>query len=223
MGYSLQDIAAEVGAVKSTICLWVKGIEPGCNVRKKKSVEKWEKIYEHKTCDIELFKKLASSGRSRFVISKKMELSLGYIKYLSSKLNIKVKDYEGAVRYGNTSGICLMCKTKATGNIRYCNTCISRMRRFKRKKRCVEYKGCKCEKCGWTATDVSQYAAFHFHHNSSDKEFTISSQCKNNWEKIKTELDKCEIVCANCHNIIHSKYQDFVTIYKDFVTMPESG
>jgi 5-methylcytosine-specific restriction endonuclease McrA len=46
--------------------------------------------------------------------------------------------------------------------------------------------------------------ALHFHHvNPGDKKFRISGKWAMSWENLRTELDKCIIVCANCHAEIH--------------------
>jgi predicted HNH restriction endonuclease len=44
-----------------------------------------------------------------------------------------------------------------------------------------------------------------FHHvDSTKKEFGIgNSGYTRSWEKVKKELDKCILVCANCHREIH--------------------
>lgn len=89
----------------------------------------------------------------------------------------------------------------------YCKTCntkdvLARQRRFKRL--AVEYKGGECERCGYHKT----IAALEFHHKDrTQKEFQISKFRLANWdknrEKIIRELDKCELVCANCHREEH--------------------
>ena len=57
----------------------------------------------------------------------------------------------------------------------------------------------KCNRCGF-----SDYRALQFHHNG-DKEANISDMFKrrSNLDKIKLEADKCEVLCANCHQIEH--------------------
>lgn len=67
----------------------------------------------------------------------------------------------------------------------------------------IEYKGGKCEKCGY---DKCQ-AALDFHHkNPTEKDFCISNRnISLHWEEIKKELDKCSLLCANCHREEHSK------------------
>lgn len=65
----------------------------------------------------------------------------------------------------------------------------------------LEYKGAKCSICGYDKC----VAALDFHHtNMDEKEFNLSSRnLKFDWEKIKEELDKCVVVCANCHRELH--------------------
>lgn len=62
-------------------------------------------------------------------------------------------------------------------------------------------KGNKCKQCGWTGN----IAAFAFHHpDPSKKEFGISSAITTNWEKYWKEAEKCDLLCSNCHMILHS-------------------
>lgn len=67
----------------------------------------------------------------------------------------------------------------------------------------VEYKGNKCEICGYNKC----IDALEFHHkNSSLKDFSISNKgYTRSLKKVKEELDKCILVCANCHRELHAK------------------
>lgn len=70
-------------------------------------------------------------------------------------------------------------------------------RRRKIKTLAIEYKGGKCRVCGY-----SKYqGALDLHHiKSEEKEFGIGDKgYTRSWEKVKAELDKCVLVCANCH------------------------
>ncbi|KKK68951.1 hypothetical protein LCGC14_2938920 [marine sediment metagenome] len=69
-------------------------------------------------------------------------------------------------------------------------------RRRKFRKLAADYKGGKCTKCGYNKC----LDALEFHHrNPTEKEFNISSSYCLSWENIKRELDKCDLLCANCH------------------------
>lgn len=72
--------------------------------------------------------------------------------------------------------------------------------RQKIKTKAIEYKGGKCERCGYNKCEW----ALDFHHkNANEKEFSISRYSTLSWDRIKKELDKCIMVCANCHREIH--------------------
>ncbi len=77
----------------------------------------------------------------------------------------------------------------------------------KRRKRLREmaraYKGGKCAICGYNLCQ----RALSFHHiNSKEKEFGLSSRgLTRSWKKIKEEIDKCVLLCANCHMEVHDK------------------
>ena len=74
------------------------------------------------------------------------------------------------------------------------------------KKHLVLYKGGKCEICGYNKS----FNALQFHHlNPQEKDFTISTHANLlsnfNIELYHKEVDKCILVCANCHAEIHEK------------------
>ena len=74
-------------------------------------------------------------------------------------------------------------------------------RRDRVKVKAIEYKGGKCERCSYKKC----IPALEFHHVESEhKDFSLSGDGHTrSWEKIKVELDKCILVCANCHREIH--------------------
>jgi hypothetical protein len=66
----------------------------------------------------------------------------------------------------------------------------------------VEYKGGKCEFCGYNKC----IEALEFHHiDETTKEFQISGSTKS-LEKQKKETDKCYMLCANCHREVHAGF-----------------
>ncbi len=99
--------------------------------------------------------------------------------------------------------------TRTSGHtLKYCNSCMVNHRRFLRKKKMVEYKGGKCQRCGYDKC----LAAFDFHHRDpKGKEFNISGNHCIAWNKLRKELDKCDLVCSNCHREIgasNSRWQN---------------
>ena len=70
------------------------------------------------------------------------------------------------------------------------------------KVKAVEYKGGKCYICGYDKC----VAALEFHHiDPKTKSFSISGNgFTHSWDKIKQELDKCVLLCANCHREVEN-------------------
>ena len=75
-----------------------------------------------------------------------------------------------------------------------------KMVRIRMKEKSVAYKGGKCERCGY---DKCIWALSFHHRDVSEKEFSLSQYRVMDWGRIKRELDKCELVCENCHREIH--------------------
>lgn len=81
-----------------------------------------------------------------------------------------------------------------------CNEAVIKRRQVLKKK-AVEYKGGKCEICGYNKC----IDALEFHHlDPTEKEYGIGGDgSTKSFERLKKELDKCICVCANCHREIH--------------------
>lgn len=72
--------------------------------------------------------------------------------------------------------------------------------RVRTKLKLIEYKGGKCKVCGY---DKPIPSAYNFHHRDPlKKDFTISGKSWS-FERLKQEVEKCDLVCANCHAEIH--------------------
>lgn len=76
-------------------------------------------------------------------------------------------------------------------------------RGLKRKWECIQSRGGKCEICGYD----KNISALEFHHkdpNEKDFQLDIRHFSNHTISKLKSELDKCILVCANCHREIHN-------------------
>ena len=78
-----------------------------------------------------------------------------------------------------------------------------RKKRTSHKVKAIEYMGGKCNHCD-LITEHREVYDFH-HVNMAEKEVDPGSLMQCSWEKLKKELDKCILLCANCHRIVHSK------------------
>lgn len=70
-----------------------------------------------------------------------------------------------------------------------------------RKQRIVYAMGGQCALCGYN----KNIQALEMHHiNPDEKEFTFSkTQEYHNWEELSKEMQKCVLLCANCHREVH--------------------
>lgn len=71
-----------------------------------------------------------------------------------------------------------------------------------RKRDLVAYKGGKCERCG-----VEYHPnVFDFHHyDPSQKSFGVcQANFQRSWQNLIAEVDKCFMLCANCHREVHT-------------------
>lgn len=73
---------------------------------------------------------------------------------------------------------------------------------LRKKKEAIEYLGGKCIRCGYDKC----HGALHFHHRDPTTKLGA-------WDKVRLwskerrlkELDKCDLLCANCHAEIHDE------------------
>ena len=74
-------------------------------------------------------------------------------------------------------------------------------RRKKLREMAREHLGGKCALCGYNKCQ----RALSFHHkDNSKKEFGLSARgLTRSWEKIKAEIEKCVLLCSNCHMEVH--------------------
>lgn len=94
---------------------------------------------------------------------------------------------------------------------KYCSSkCRSKagVDRFRRnlKRKAIEYKGGECSFCGY---DKSQTALCFHHPDPKEKDFSLGNNgLTRKWDDIKPELDKCILLCLNCHAEVHAGWEE---------------
>lgn len=127
------------------------------------------------------------------------------------------------------SKTCLSCETPLGGKKRkYCsleckrnflvngNSSYSQRRRgIKRKIELILLKGGKCEKCGYD----KNLSSLCFHHiDEKSKSFNLCSRTIASYgmTTILEEVEKCQLLCHNCHNEHHNPDLELKKLKKDF-------
>lgn len=122
---------------------------------------------------------------------------------------------------------CQICERKyvlkrtSGHNKTICNSCRTALRRYKIKKELLEYKGCKCERCGYNKNIKN----LEFHHlNPAEKDFDISTEGGiRSIEEFKKEVDKCILVCTICHRDIHDEMSGTTKRLEEYLTRVTSS
>ncbi len=75
-------------------------------------------------------------------------------------------------------------------------------RRKKIREMAVAYKGGQCQLCSYDRC----LAALEFHHpDPVQKDFSISADgSTRSWARVRLEIEKCVLLCANCHREVHA-------------------
>lgn len=64
----------------------------------------------------------------------------------------------------------------------------------------------KSNPCSCGESDPS-CLVFH-HRNAEEKELAISELYDKSWDKLKSEIEKCDVMCVNCHRKLHYKIRE---------------
>lgn len=108
-------------------------------------------------------------------------------------------------RHGETRFWLTKDKGKPRWRCGKCNYAGVKRRRRKIKALAVSYKGGRCLRCGYDTCA----SALEFHHRDpGKKDIQISQKANIAWETIRLELDKCDMLCANCHREQHNCDED---------------
>lgn len=77
-----------------------------------------------------------------------------------------------------------------------------RQKRRNRILEAVKFHGDKCANCRQTFAPC----VYDFHHvNPEEKEFTIGENTLASKKRFFEEVEKCILLCANCHRLVHYK------------------
>lgn len=158
----------------------------------------------------ELLIQQINQGFSTWKIAELNNTTQPNIRYWLKKYSLKTQRTTNQL---NGDRKCLTCNItqhqdnfykKGKKYMSHCKVCYQKKYTQKRrdnKQKGVDYLGGKCIKCGYNKCN----AALDFHHvDSSDKEFNPAHLTRGNWNKLKSELDKCVLLCSNCHREHHS-------------------
>jgi hypothetical protein len=147
-------------------------------------------------------------GLSQRAMAEKLNCSQATIKYWLKVYGVstnraKVKNVFGCPTCG-TKDPEKFGKAKKSRRRKYCKSCdnIQTCKRLQRYKQdAVDYKGGKCEICGY-----SKYTGSLDFHHLDPKGKDPNFNAMRNWklERRKDELDKCALLCRNCHAEVHA-------------------
>ena len=141
-----------------------------------------------------------SAGQSTRQIAGVCHVSQTTVRYWLARHGLTTRGHVINIRHARRFTHCRVC-AKPTTRGGMCQSCYNKVRRFRAKTAAVRLKGSKCARCGWTGP----IPAFEFHHARGQKEFNIGNVANKSWIGIKREIYKCELLCANCHRIAHSR------------------
>ena len=164
------------------------------------------------------FLRSGNSTTEMAFITKKSQTT---IRYWLNKYGLKstclpgrrTRDKNGRLTADRPKYLCRFCGEtnknkmikKGDGRKHYtvCKKCHSdyTMERFRdNKRKAIEYKGGQCIRCGYNKCD----AALDFHHRDSlQKDINFIMIKKRKFEDMIKELDKCDMLCSNCHREEH--------------------
>lgn len=147
---------------------------------------------------VEIDGKIRNLSRRKFCLTCSQFAKRKLIEDLNTKLELIGKKF------------CSSCQKEHVINnfhltISICKQCQNKLRRNKKRRRkllAIQLLGGECQQC----CGKFHPCAFDFHHkDSKQKDFNIGKAMDSmSWRAIKKELDKCILLCSNCHRSKHA-------------------
>lgn len=123
---------------------------------------------------------------------------------------------------------CKICDSKLSGRqMLYCSkTCknkslqsysAQKKRGISRKLELIKDHGGKCRVCGYQ----KNLAALTFHHEDDSKQFKLDMRSLSNrkLDRVLAEVNKCSLLCQNCHAELHNEHLDLAKLLKSSRTL----
>jgi hypothetical protein len=115
----------------------------------------------------------------------------------------EIDTVSGTAQCSNCGPVELRSKIRDSGTIGY--DCVKKLQLYRHDRQraftarlAVIKLAAGCMDCGYR---VSAVALDFDHRDSTTKSFTVGKACNRLWERVLIEIDKCDVVCANCHRI----------------------
>lgn len=159
------------------------------------------------TCmEKQVLQDLIDQGLTQIQMADRTGRSQTSIRHWLAKYNLKTKWMEGShcCRECGETDPAKFYKSKKHSCRTICWKCKIKKNNDKIKgyrKAAVDYKGGQCSVCSYSRC----LAALEFHHlvaGEKDPKWKTLRRC--NLDTMKRELDKCVLVCSNCHREIHA-------------------
>jgi hypothetical protein len=152
-----------------------------------------------KKCDATFPNRITIEGKVKVICSRKYCLTCSpYGQHNTRKLATPPVSLTSSVTCGCGREFA-PSRSKGHGRAR-CNSCSTAARKHRRKFQALRYLGGKCSSCGYDRCP----AALQFHHvDDTAKTFNIAGNYNRSWEVLQGELNRCIILCANCHSEHH--------------------
>lgn len=130
----------------------------------------------------------------------------GLKRHLTSKLEGETTSVLCCHTHGDVKHV---CRVEADGSKRWrctqCEYASVKRRRYKVKARLVQMLGGSCSRCDYSK--CTRALTFH-HRDRESKEFSLSEKSNWAWHRLVMEVQKCVLLCSNCHMEIEEEFDN---------------